>query len=64
MCNKQPCPGKNASQRIACEQALLFERVKQASRERAAPRLLVLARLASLAQIGELARRLYNEYLV
>ena len=33
---------------LACEQALLFGRVKQVSR--------VLARLASLAQIGELAR--------
>ena len=38
---------------VACEQALLFGR---ASRERAA-RSHVLARLASLAQIGELARR-------
>ena len=38
---------------VACEQALLFGRVKQVSRER------VLARLASLAKIGELARRLY-----
>ena len=35
---------------VACEQALLFGRVKRVSRE--------LARLASLAQIGELARRL------
>ena len=35
---------------VACEQALLFGRVKPVSRER--------ARLASLAQIGELARRL------
>ena len=35
---------------LACEQTLLFGRVKQVSRER--------ARLASLAQIGELARRL------
>ena len=40
--------------RVACEQALLFGRVKRAS----APRSRVLARLASLAQIGELARRL------
>ena len=52
---------------LACEQALLFGR---ASRERASEGLLsstprgfaarsrVLARLASLAQIGELARRL------
>ena len=37
---------------IACEQALLFGRAKRASRER------VLARLVSLAQTGELARRL------
>ena len=56
--------------RIACEQALLFGRAKQASRERASEGLLssaprgvaarscVHARLASLAQIGELARRL------
>ena len=71
---------------VACEQALLFGRVKRVSRERArgtfftfcgvsgvemkiyerslqallssAPRSRVLARLASLAQIGELARRL------
>ena len=35
---------------LACEQALLFGRVKQVSQER--------ARLASLAQIGELARGL------
>ena len=35
---------------LACEQALLFGRVKQVSR--------VLAKLASLAQIGELARLL------
>ena len=47
---------------VACEQALLFRRVKRVSRERASgrrsregPR--PLARLASLAQIGELARR-------
>ena len=51
---------------IACEKALLFGRVKRVSRERAserrslssAPRSRVVARLASLAQIGELARRL------
>ena len=52
---------------IACEQALLFGRANRAARERAserrsregpAPRSRVLARLASLAQIGELARRL------
>ena len=94
----------NAFWRLACEQALLFGRVKRVSRERAserrsgchfsnlrhvcgdsfhalrspgisgvemkiyerwlqallssAPRSRVLARLASLAQIGELARRL------
>ena len=62
-------------EKIACEQALLFGRVKQASRERArerrsregqrkeasAPRSRVLARLASLAQIGELARRLWKK---
>ena len=42
---------------LACEQALLFGR---ASRERASegPRSRVLERLALLAQIGELARRL------
>ena len=55
---------------LACEQALLFGRVKRVSRERAserrsrdgqrrAPRSRVLARLISLAQIGELARRLF-----
>ena len=50
---------------LACEQALLFGQAKQASRERAceAPRDFsarsrFLVRLASLAQIGELARRL------
>ena len=36
---------------VACEQALLFGRVKRVSREHA-------SELASLAQIGELARRL------
>ena len=40
---------------IACEQALLFGRAKRVSRERASER--PLARLASLAQMGELARR-------
>ena len=64
---------------IACEQALLFGRVHETSlarmRERAAkprgaeesssgPRSHVLARLASLAQIGELARRLMNSVQV
>ena len=61
---------------LTCEQALLFGRVKRVSRERAserrsregqrkgAPRSRVLARLASLAQIGELASRLrYIEVL-
>ena len=50
---------------LACKQALLFGQAKQASRERAsdAPRGLaarspVLTRLASLTQIGKLARRL------
>ena len=50
---------------LACEQALLFGQAKRASRELACPaplsfaaRLRVLARLVSLAQIGELARRL------
>ena len=51
---------------LACEQALLFGRVKRVSRERASerrsregpPRSRVLARLTSLTQIGELARRL------
>ena len=53
---------------VACEQALLFGRVKRVSRERASgrrsregPR--PLARLASLAQIGELARRLNVGYV-
>ena len=54
---------------IACEQALLFGRVKLVSRERAGERRSregrsrVLARLASLAQIGELARRLIVKQL-
>ena len=51
---------------LACEQALLFGQAKRALRERAsegalggfAARSRVLARLVSLAQIGELARRL------
>ena len=55
---------------LACEQALLFRRVKRVLGKRAsdrrsregqrkgAPRSRVLARLASLAQVGELARRL------
>ena len=37
---------------VACEQALLFGRVKRVSRER--------ARLTSLTQTGELARRLWE----
>ena len=55
---------------LAYEQAFLFGRVKRVSRDRAsagrrgaglrrAPRSRVLARLISLAQIGELARRLF-----
>ena len=44
---------------LACEQALLFGRVKRVSSGEA-PRSRVLARLISLAQIGELARRLQN----
>ena len=52
-----------ASLFIACEQALLFGRVKRVSRERASERrshegARVLARLASLTQIRVLARRL------
>ena len=53
---------------VACEQALLFGRVKGVSRKRAsgeaardrgkAPRSRVLERLISLAQIGELTPRL------
>ena len=43
---------------LACQQALLSRRAKRAERERTSPSLCVLARLASLAQIGELACRL------
>ena len=52
---------------VACEQALLFGQAKRASRERAsegpptrdfAARSRVLARIVSLAQIGEVARRI------
>ena len=52
---------------VACEQAFLFGRTKRVSRERARERLSlgpstphsrVLARVASLVQIGELTRRL------
>ena len=45
------------SDHLACEQALLFGQAKQAPRGFAA-RSRVLARLVSLAQIGELAGRL------
>ena len=53
----------DADHELACEQGLLFGRAKQASRERSAPRGFaarsrVLARLALLVQIGDLARRL------
>ena len=55
---------------VACEQALLFGRVKRVSRERASERRSregqssrVHARLASLAQIGEPARRLIQMLL-
>ena len=47
---------------LACEQALLFGRAKRASRGVAA-RSRVLARLVSLAQIGEFARRLLGTRL-
>ena len=44
---------------VACEQALLFGQAKRASAPRGfAARSRVLARLASLVQIGEVARRL------
>ena len=59
------CCQQFSSKNIACEQALLFGQATRASRERAsegprgfAARSRVLARLVSLAQIGELARRL------
>ena len=53
---------------IACEQALLFGRVRRVSRERVsegliregrgkAPRSRIFARFALLAQIGQLTRR-------
>ena len=54
---------------LACEQAPLFGQAKRASRERAsaprgfAARSRVLARLVSLAQTGELARRLISPLL-
>ena len=57
------CWQQFSSKNIACEQALLFGQVKRVSRERAsegprgfAARSRALARLVSLAQIGELAR--------
>ena len=56
-------PSGSGEHDLACEQALLFGRVKRVSREHAserrtleAPSSRVLARLTSLAQIGELAR--------
>jgi len=54
---------KKVINRVACEQALLFGRVKNESREnaRASGEAGVLARFASFAQIGELARRLLTE---
>ena len=58
---KSPRAGIWDTEFLACEQALLFGRVKRVSRERASersPRSRVLARLTSLTQIGELARRL------
>ena len=64
------CCQQFSSKNIACEQALLFGQAKRASRERASegPRGFaagsrVLARLVSLAQIGELARRLLKTHL-
>ena len=59
---KQHFEGIKATARLACEQALLFGGVKRVSRERVSERRSregrVLVRFASLAQIGELARRL------
>ena len=53
-----------AATKIACEQALLFGRVRRVSREHV-PRSRVLARLTSLAQMGQLARRLGRKsYLI
>ena len=46
---------------LACEQALLFGQAKLASRGFAAHSC-VLARLTSLAQMGEFARRLVHYY--
>ena len=63
------CCQQFSSKNIACEQALLFGQAKRASRERAsegrrgfAARSRALARLVSLAQIGELARRLLKTH--
>ena len=60
---RTPPPSGSGEHDLACEQALLFGRVKRVSREHAserrtleAPSSRVLARLTSLAQIGELAR--------
>ena len=56
-----PVERTRADYPVACEQALLFGQAKRASRERFAARSRVLTRLislVSLAQIGELARRL------
>ena len=63
---------ENLNEQIACEQALLFGQAKRVSRERAsegprkgfAARSRVLARLVSLAQIGELARRLPSSAVI
>ena len=56
--------GAVAAIKIACEQALLFGRVKRVSRERASERRSREgpARLTSLTQIGELARRLREKW--
>ena len=63
------CCQQFSSKNIACEQALLFGQAKRASRERAsegprgfAARSRAPARLVSLAQIGELARRLLKTH--
>ena len=52
--------------RLACEQALLFGQAKRAARERASEGPLVaslLARLVSLAQIGEHATRYHCKHM-
>ena len=68
-CPAPLCCQQFSSKNIACEQALLFGQAKRASRERAsegrrgfAARSRALARLVSLAQIGELARRLLKTH--